>query len=424
MTDQEQPEAAAAGTAAAPPNGQREPNGEPPQRTTLPPAPSRPDRVQSRLRPGALYRWGFFAGLGLLSSVAAALVVYTVRDILLRVVVAIFLAVSLDPAVRWLTARGVRRGLAVTIIFTVFLIILTAFLLSVIPPLVNQFGQLVHHFPDFLQSLQQRSARFRELNNRFQLSTRLEGVLDQLPARVTGGVLGVTSQVFGAVVSFLTVVVFTVYFLLDLPRLRHGVVRLFPVERRERYAHVVDIMVNKVGDYMIGRLAIGFIAGVVAFAALQGLGVPYPLPLAIFIALLDLIPLIGHPIGSIAALLVALITKGLWPTTVLLLVVFLVYQQLENYFIGPRVLRHSVDISAAAVLLAALIGAAIIGVIGALVAIPVAAALKVVLLQQIDHYEAKANGEPPRQHPYRRRRRPEAEAGAGSAGDPGAPPLA
>jgi predicted PurR-regulated permease PerM len=424
MTDQEQPEAAAAGTTAAPPNGQRELGGEPPQRPTLPPVPSRPDRVQSRLRPGALYRWGFFAGLGLLSSVAAALVVYTVRDILLRVVVAVFLAVSLDPAVRWLTARGVRRGLAVTIIFTVFLIILAAFLVSVIPPLVNQFGQLVRHFPDFLQSLQERSARFRELNNRFQLSTRLEGVLDQLPARVTGGVLGVTSQVFGAVVSFLTVVVFTVYFLLDLPRLRHGVVRLFPVERRERYAHVVDIMVNKVGDYMIGRLAIGFIAGVVAFAALQGLGVPYPLPLAIFIALLDLIPLIGHPIGSIAALLVALITKGLWPTTVLLLVVFLVYQQLENYFIGPRVLRHSVDISAAAVLLAALIGAAIIGVIGALVAIPIAAALKVVLLQQIDHYEAEANGEPPRQHPYRRRRRPEPEASAGSAGDPGAPPLA
>jgi predicted PurR-regulated permease PerM len=424
MTDQEQPEAAAAGTTAAPPGGQRERNGEPPRRTTLPPAPSRPDRVQSRVRPGALYRWGFFAGLGLLSSVAAALVVYNVRDILLRVVVAVFLAVSLDPAVRWLTARGVRRGLAVTIIFTVFLIILAAFLMSVIPPLVNQFGQLVRHFPDFLQSLQERSARFRELNNRFQLSTRLEGVLDQLPARVTGGVLGVTSQVFGALVSFLTVVVFTVYFLLDLPRLRHGVVRLFPVERRERYAHVVDIMVNKVGDYMIGRLAIGSIAGVVAFAALEGLGVPYPLPLAIFIALLDLIPLIGHPIGSIAALLVALITKGLWPTTVLLLVVFLVYQQLENYFIGPRVLRHSVDISAAAVLLAALIGAAVIGVIGALVAIPVAAALKVVLLQQIDHYEAKANDQPPRQLPYRRRHRQEPEAGAGSAGDPGAPPLA
>lgn len=414
MTHQVEPERAAAGTQDTPP---------------LPPGPSQPDRVASRVRPGALYRWGFFAGLGLLSSVAAALVVYSVRDILLRVVVAVFLAVSLDPAVRWLTARGVRRGLAVAIIFTIFLVILAAFLMSVIPPLVNQFGQLVRHFPEFLQNLQDRSARFRELNTRFQLSNRLEGVLGQLPARITGGVLGVTSQVFGAVVSFLTVVVFTVYFLLDLPRLRHGVVRLFPVDRRERYGRVVDIMVNKVGDYMIGRLAIGFIAGVVAFAGLEALGVPYPLPLAIFIALLDLIPLIGHPIGSVAALIVALITKDLWPTTVLLAIIFLVYQQVENYFIGPRVLRHSVDISAAAVLLAALIGAAIVGVVGALVAIPIAAALKVVLVQQIDHYEARAATDEPRPQRPRRRRRHEPEpaeqpAPAGSTADPGASPRA
>jgi len=412
------PERTASGTQDAPPSHQQD---------ALPPAPSKPDRVQSRVRPGALYRWGFFAGLGLLSSVAAALVVYSVRGILLRVVVAVFLAVSLDPAVRGLTARGMRRGLAVTIIFTVFLVVFVAFLMSVIPPLVNQFGQLVHHFPGFLQNLQHRSARFRELNNRFHLSNRLQSVLDQLPGRITGGVLGITSQVFGAVVSFLTVVVFTVYFLLDLPRLRHSVVRLFPVDRRERYSRVVDIMVNKVGDYMIGRLAIGFIAGVVAFAALQALGVPYPLPLAIFIALLDLIPLIGHPIGSVAALIVALITKGLWPTTVLLAIIFVVYQQLENYFIGPRVMRHSVDISAAAVLLAALVGAAILGVIGALVAIPVAAAVKVVLVQQLDNYEASVASDAPRPHPPGRGRQherepPEQPAPVGSSADQGPPP--
>jgi predicted PurR-regulated permease PerM len=399
--------------------------------TTLPPPQSQPDRVSSRIRLGALYRWGFFAGLGVLSSVAAAMVVYSVRDILLRVLVAAFLAVSLDPAVRWLTARGMRRGLAVGIIFTIFLAIIVGFLMSVIPPLVNQFGQLVRHFPQTLNDLQARSARFRELDNRFHVSTRLEGLLGQLPGRITGGVLGITSQVFGAVVSFLTVVVFTVYFLLDLPRLRHGVVRLFPVNRRDRYGRVVDIRGNKVGVYMIGRLAIGFSAGVIAFAGLEALGVPYPVPLAIFIALLDLIPLIGHPIGSIAALLVALITKGLWPTTVLLLIIFLVYQQVENYFIGPRVLKHSVDISAAAVLLAALIGAAILGVVGALIAIPIAAALKVVLVQQIDHYEAKAVNDQPRPPMSRRRRRQEAAhdppgpgGGGNPAADEGAPPLA
>ncbi len=391
--------------------------------TGIPPPTAQPDAIRARVRPGALYRWGFFAGLGLLSSLGAAMLIYSVRDILLRVVVAAFLAVSLDPAVRWLTARGMRRGLAVTIIFTVFLALLVAFLMSVIPPLVNQFTQLVRHFPDFLASFQDKSARFRDLDSRFHLSARLETILDQLPGRLTGGVLGLTGQVFGALVSFLTVVVFTVYFLLDLPRLRRGVVRLFPVDRRERYGRVVDIMVNKVGDYMIGRLAIGFVAGVLAFAGLEALGVPYPLPLAIFIGLLDLIPLIGHPIGSLAGVLVALLTKGLWPTTVLLAVFFVVYQQVENYLIGPRILRYSVDISAAAVLLAALVGAAVMGVVGALVAIPVAAALKVVLVQQIDHYEAQA-ATSTRRHPYLPRLLRRADSGPppdSDSSDPGPP---
>jgi len=377
---------------------------------SLPPARLLPehhaDSDSGRVRSAALFRWGFFAGLGVLASVASALAVYSVRDILLRVLVSLFLAVSLDPAVRWLTNRGMRRGLAVGIIFTAFLALLAGFLMSVIPPLVNQFGQLVRHFPEYVATLQAKSAHFRDLNDRYHLGTRLEGVIEQLPGRLTGGVVGFTGQVFGALLSFLTVVVFTVYFLLDLPRLRHGVVRLFPVERRERYGRVADIMVEKVGDYMIGRLVIAFIGGSVAFVLLEVLGVPYPLPLAIFIALLDLIPLLGHPIGSAAAVLAALVTKGFWPTTVLLIVLLVLYQQVENYLIAPRVLRHSVDISPAAVLLAALIGAAILGVIGALVAIPIAAALKVVLVRQIDQYEATTTARRPHPHLPRLRRRP------------------
>jgi predicted PurR-regulated permease PerM len=347
-----------------------------------------PDTVSARIRHGALFRWGFFAGLGVLAALAAAAAVWSVRDILIRVVVAAFLAVSLDPAVRWLTARGVRRGVAVGLIFAVFVAILAAFLMSIIPPLSKQAGDLVHNLPDYLGSLQRRSARFRDLNTRYDLSSRLEGLVAQLPARLTGGVLGLTSQVFGALISFLTVLVFTVYFLLDLPRLRRGVVRLFTVDRRERYAAMVDIVVDKVGDYMIGRLMIAFVGGLVAFIGLELLGIPYPLPLAIFIGLLDLIPLIGHPIGATAGVLVSLFSRPLWPTTILLVVFFLVYQQVENYFIGPRILRHSVDISAVAVLLAALIGASVLGVVGALIAIPIAAAVKVILVQQIDQHEA------------------------------------
>jgi predicted PurR-regulated permease PerM len=213
--------------------------------------------------------------------------------------------------------------------------------------------------------------------------------------------------VFGALIYFLTVVVFTVYFLLDLPRLRRGVVRVFTVDRRERYGAVVEIMVTKVGDYMIGRLLIAFVGGLVAFVGLELFHVPYPLPLAILIGLLDLIPLIGHPIGAAVAVVVAVATKGLWPTTVLLTAFFLIYQQVENYLIAPRILRHSVDISAVAVLLAALIGATVLGIVGALVAIPVAAAVKVVLAQQIAEHEATAV--PARPHPQRFRLRGRAE---------------
>src|SRR5829696_8636419 len=359
---------------------------------SFPPAPTEPDTVEGRARPGALFRWGFFRALGALAAIAAAAVVWSVRELLLRVLVALFLAVSLDPAVRWLEGRGVRRGVAVGLIFAVFVAILAAFLLSIIPPLANQVGDLVRNLPDYLAELQRRSAQFRELNQRYDLSTRLEGVVAQLPGRLTGGVLGLTGQVFGALIYFLTVLVFTVYFLLDLPRLRRGVVRVFTVDRRERYGAVVEIMVTKVGDYMIGRLLIAFVGGLVAFVGLEIFHVPYPLPLAILIGLLDLIPLIGHPIG--AAVVVAVATRGLWPVTVLLAAFFLVYQQAENYLIAPRILRHSVDISAVAVLLAALVGATVLGIVGALVAIPVAAAVKVVLAQQIAEH-----GRPPARPP-------------------------
>jgi predicted PurR-regulated permease PerM len=376
--------------------------------TSFPPAPTEPDTVAGRVRPGALFRWGFFRALGALAAIAAAAAVYSVRELLLRVLVALFLAVSLDPAVRWLEGHGMRRGVAVGLIFGVFVAILAAFLLSIIPPLANQAGALVHNVPDYLTGLQRRSSQFRELDQRYDLSTRLEGVANQLPARLTGGVLGLTSQVFGALIYFLTVVVFTVYFLLDLPRLRRGVVRVFTVDRRDRYGAVVEIMVTKVGDYMIGRLLIAFIGGLVAFIGLELFHIPYPLPLAILIGLLDLIPLIGHPIGALVAVLVAAATQGLWPTTVLLAAFFVVYQQAENYLIAPRILRHSVDISAVAVLLAALVGATVLGIVGALVAIPVAAAIKVVLAQQIAEHEATASPAHPSHHP-RFRRRPRIE---------------
>lgn len=341
-------------------------------------------------RPAALVRWGFFAGVGLLLAYAAAQALLSARNLLVLVLVAMFLAVSLDPAVRWLVARGLPRGLAVAVILVVLGAILAAFLVSVIPHLVGQFTTLVHTLPSYLARLADRSRRYQELNTRYHLSQRLEGVVAELPERLASGALGLTSRILGGLIAAITVLVFTIYFLLDLPRLRRGVVRLFTVDRRARYGAMVDVMVDKVGTYMIGRLAIGLLGGLVAGIALAVLGIPYALPLAILIGLLDVIPLLGHPVGSALAVLVALFTVPLWPTTVVLILVLVAYQQVENYLIGPRILSHSVEISSAAVLLAALLGAAVLGVVGALMAIPVAAAVKVLLVQQIDRHEAAA----------------------------------
>lgn len=341
-----------------------------------------------------MFRWGVYVSLGALAVLAAAAAVYTTRAVLIRVLIALFIAISLDPAVRMLTRRGMRRGLAVLLIFLVAGGLAAAFLVSVIPALVHQFEALVQDFPGYLASLQERSAQFRGLSDRFQLTSRLQDLLANLPGQLGSGLLGLTRRLFGALFSTLTVLVLTVYFMADLPRLRHGVLLLFPHAHRARFGRVADVMVDKVGDYMIGNLLISLAAGLASFAALEALGVPFAVPLAFVVALFDLIPMIGAALGAVVCVLAALLTTDLWPTTVIVALFFVAYQQLENYLIAPRILRHTVSLSAAAVLLASLIGGTVLGLVGALMAIPVAAGLKVVLAERLEARDGAEQGVP------------------------------
>jgi predicted PurR-regulated permease PerM len=308
--------------------------------------------------------------------------------VLVRVLIALFIAVSLDPAVRMLTRRGMRRGLAVLVIFLVAGGLVAAFLVSVIPAMIHQFQTLVHDFPGYFATLQERSARFRGLSDRYHLTGKIQSFLTSLPGRLGSGLLGYTRRLFGALASALTVAVLTVYFMTDLPRLRHGLRRLFPKAHRARFGRIADVMVDKVGDYMIGNLLISLAAGLASFAVFAALGVPFAVPLAFVVALCDLIPMIGATLGAVICVLAALLTTELWPTTVIVALFFVGYQQLENYLIAPRILRHTVSMSAAAVLLAALIGGTILGLVGALMAIPIAAALKVVLAERLHARDA------------------------------------
>jgi predicted PurR-regulated permease PerM len=345
-----------------------------------------PSTPPDRLRPALLFRWGALFSLGAATTVIGLYALYTVRAILVRILIALFIAVSLDPAVRLLTRRGMRRGVAVTLIFGLAFALAAAFLISVIPPLVTQGRNLIDDLPGHLSRLQDNSSRFRELDDRFNVSDQLQGLAGTLPSRLGSGLLGFTSRAFGAVFNSLTILVFTVYFMADMPRIRAGVVRLFPMHRRPRARRVVDLVVDKVGGYMIG--------GVASFIAFTVLGVPFAVPLAFLIAICDLIPMIGATLGAVLGVTVALFTTELWPTTVLVAAFFVGYQQLENYVIAPRVLKTTVELGAAAVLISGLIGATVLGLVGALMAIPIAAAFNVLLNERLVAHEEAAGEDP------------------------------
>jgi predicted PurR-regulated permease PerM len=332
----------------------------------------------------SVFRWSMAAALGLLTVGILAFAIYTVRAVLVQVVIAMFIAVSLDPAVRFLIRRGVKRSIAVGIIFFITLAILVGFIWSLVPPLARQATDLVANVPEYVTKLSAESKTYRDIANRYGLTQKITDYAASLPGLVGGGALGFLSGVFSAVLNVLLVVVLTIYFMLDLPRLRRGIVRLFPRNRRPRAAQAVNVVVDKVGGYMIGNLIISLFAGVSSFICLFVLDVPFALPLAVFVALTDLIPLVGASIGAVGCVLVALFTVDLWPAAILVIAFFLVYQQAENYLIAPRVLRNTVNMSSVAVLLAALIGGTILGVVGALMSIPIVAAGKVLMTPMVE----------------------------------------
>jgi predicted PurR-regulated permease PerM len=331
----------------------------------------------------AVFSRALVTSLAVLLVAFVVISIYVVRGLLVQVVVAAFIAMSLDPAVRWMISKGVKRSQAVAIIFMLVVLAVAGFLYATIPTLVSEASRLGKDFPGFLDHLRTRSPSLAHLEDRFHLKPRIDRFAQELPGRLGHGALAFGTRFFGALISFLLVLVLSLYFMADLPRLRRGIVRLFVKRHRPHASHVVNVVIDKVGSYMIGNIVISLIAGTAAFAAMEALRVPFALPLAVVVAITDLIPLVGATAGAVICVVVALGTTNLWPNTALLAVFFLLYQQLENYLIAPRVLRNAVDLQPVAVLLVALIGASVLGVVGALMAVPVAAAVKVVAVPML-----------------------------------------
>ena len=323
------------------------------------------------------WRAPFFVGLAATAGVAvmygAIQLLLLAGDVFILIGLALFLAVGMEPAVSWLVKRRLPRWLAVVIMLVLIVGVVGGFIAAAVPALVTQGEQLAANAPKYLQEAQDKHSWVGQLNSRFGLQAKITSLLSSSGSGIASGLLGASVAVFTAVGNALVVLVLTVYFLADFPRIRALLYRLFPHSRRPRAILIGDDILAKVGGYVLGNLVISLIAGGLAYVWLLIFGVPYALLLAILVAILDLVPVVGSTVAGIVVALVAL-TVSL-PVALATVGFFIVYRFAEDYFLVPRIIGRAVEVPALVTVVAVLVGAALLGIIGALVAIPVAAAL-------------------------------------------------
>jgi predicted PurR-regulated permease PerM len=316
-------------------------------------------------------------------TVAGALVLlaaaWRVRNILLLVLVAAVLAAGLDPQVQWLQRRRLSRGWAVTIILLLSVGLLVLFGWLVIPSAVRQTQELAKHTPDYLNRLQHSTGFVGTLQKKYDLAQRLRETTARLPEVALKKIPGITASAGSIIFNVLTVTVLTIYFLLGLPRGQQAAKALLAGQGQhaDRNIRILEESLARIGGYVSGNLLISIIAGTLAFAVLEILRVPFAAALGFWVAIADLIPSVGAMLGAVLCVIVALFSSV--ADGIAVAVYFIVYQRVENYFILPRIMTKAIDLSAPTVIITLLIGASLGGLEGALIALPIAAAVKVVI---------------------------------------------
>jgi predicted PurR-regulated permease PerM len=328
----------------------------------------------------------------ILAAVVMIEVVQAARGILIWIFVAIFLATALNPAVDALQQRGVaKRGLAVAIVFVGAIVAIAALGATIIPTIVAQVNDFVDAVPGYVEDLTAGRGRLGFLEREYHITERVRDALSEGGASrllgISGTALAVTKGVVTAVVATLTIAFLTLFMLLEGPAWVERLYSLLPEEKQPRWRKVGHDIYRTIGGYVTGNLAISVIAGIVSTVVLLALVGPYAVALGLLVAILDLIPLAGATIAAILVSTVAFLDST--TSGVIVLIFFVVYQQLENHVLQPVVYGRTVRLSPLAVLIAVLIGAELAGVIGALAAIPVAGAIQVLLVDWLQHRRAR-----------------------------------
>nr|MDQ3574491.1 AI-2E family transporter [Actinomycetota bacterium] len=332
-----------------------------------------------------------------LATAAAILVVREVSRILVWIVIAAFLAIVLSPPVNFLEHRlRFPRALATVVVFVVGLVVLAALLYTFLRPIVDQTQQFVDDFPRHVEDAKAGRGPLGGVVDRFDLDRRLEerqGAIKENVNRLGSQSVGILTRVGNAVAATLTIVVLTILMLLSGPRmLAGGLSILSSPARREHVRHVASDCAKAVTGYVAGNLLISVVAGTSAFMFLWAAGVPFRTVLALWVAFADLIPLVGATLGAFPAVIVAFLnstTMGIW--TVLF---FVAYQQFENHVLQVTIMSRTVDLNPLVVLVSVLIGVELSGILGALLAIPLAGVIQVVGRDVLDRRRGGMKEEP------------------------------
>jgi predicted PurR-regulated permease PerM len=323
------------------------------------------------------------------ASALALYLVYLLRTPLSWLLIAMFVAIAASGPVN-LLSRRLPRGLAIALVYVG--IVLAPFVIGaiLIPPAVEQGVRLAKNLPDYVDDLNEafdENEELRELNEKYDITQKLDDLANDLVADL-GDAAGVVADIGAGLVSsifvLVTILVMSMFMVSRGKAWREAALSFRPPHQAERIRRATDRMANAVGSYVGGALAQAAIAGVAAFIMLTILGVPSPLPLAVIIALLDLIPLVGATLGAVIVGVVTLFSD--FPTDTIVWAIFAIaYQQFENYVVQPRIQSRAVELDPFLVIVAALFGGALVGVIGALLAIPTAAAIQIALREWMEY---------------------------------------
>ncbi|WUH95639.1 AI-2E family transporter [Streptomyces sp. NBC_00433] len=331
--------------------------------------------------PAARRSW-FQIGFGLaLGGSLAWLLVQTVlklSELLTLLLLAVFIAVSLEPVVALLGRLGLRRSWSVAAVLAGFAGVLAAFLALVIPPVTDAVNALSDGIPRWRQQLHDHHSTLGRLEDRYHLIEKAQSRLSAGGAsQVAGGVLGAGQLVISLITSAVIVITVTLYVMAALPTIKQFCYRFVPGTRRPRVEAVTEEILSRVGRYMLGNIATSAIAGVATFVWCEVVGVPYAAALGFFVALMDMVPVVGSTVGGIVVSLVAL-TVSL-PVALATAAFYIGFRVAEDYLIMPRAMKFAVDVHPVVTVVAVLAGGSLLGIIGGLVAIPAAVALGIVL---------------------------------------------